>query len=261
MSTYEIDRKEIEGLEPVAVGYKAVKWDTGTQQNFKHGEVGEDLTGKIFKVDGDISACSWGLHFSKDPANVFNFYEPLGYNRYFKVRAYGKVIDHDGTKSVTSILEFIEEYDLMQFIDIIKRFDRSSSNSYGICNGSGISNSSGISNGYGIVDCYGISKCTALKNCIFCAEIEAKQYYAFNKKIKKERFNEIYSKLRSFNWWPNFNNFYDIKGNKEWWAVCFPQLKDVDNDIAWGKMPPEMLEYIKSLPECDEAVFLKVTGK
>ena len=99
METIEIQRKELNGAKPLCYGYKAVKWDGGTKQRFRYGETGEKLEGKIFRVDGDINACSWGLHFSKDPANVFNFYEPLGYNRYFKVAAYENIVDTlDGLK-------------------------------------------------------------------------------------------------------------------------------------------------------------------
>lgn len=127
METIEIQRKELNGAKPLCYGYKAVKWDSGTNQRFRYGETGEKLEGKIFRVDGDINACSWGLHFSKDPANVFNFYEPLGYNRYFKVAAYENIVDTpDGLKTVAQCIEFVEEYDLMQFINLIKQFDRSS---------------------------------------------------------------------------------------------------------------------------------------
>lgn len=115
METIEIQRKELNGAKPLCYGYKAVKWDSGTKQRFRYGETGEKLEGKIFRVDGDINACSWGLHFSKDPANVFNFYEPLGYNRYFKVAAYENIVDTpDGLKTVAQCIEFVEEYDLMQ---------------------------------------------------------------------------------------------------------------------------------------------------
>ena len=122
METIEIQREALNGAEPLCYGYKAVKWDSGTMQDFRYGETGDALVGKIFRVDGDIRNCNWGLHFSKDPANVFNFYEPLGYNRYFKVAAYEKTVDKsDGFKTVAQCIEFVEEYDLMQFIDLIKR--------------------------------------------------------------------------------------------------------------------------------------------
>lgn len=90
MKTHEIDRKEIEGLPVLAEGYKAVKYNSSTKgdSNFRYGEKGADLVGKVFKADGELSECHWGLHFSKDPAYVFNFCELLTYNRYFKIRAY-----------------------------------------------------------------------------------------------------------------------------------------------------------------------------
>jgi len=139
MNTYEIKREELNGAEPICYGYKAIKWDGSTLQGpFRYGKPDEAIVGKIFRVDGDISTCNWGLHFSKDPAYVFNFYEPLGYNRYFKVAAYEKSLDKpDGFKSVAQCLEFIEEYDLMQFIGLIKQYDRSSTAGRGSTGGSG----------------------------------------------------------------------------------------------------------------------------
>ena len=103
-------------------------------------------------------------------------------------------------------------------------------------------------------------ECDAVKNCLFCYRLSAKKYYAFNKKIKKERFRELHNRIMDFNWHPNFNNFSDIKGDKEWSEVCIPQIKEVDDAEAWGKMPGEMLEYIKGLPEFDAEVFKQVTG-
>ena len=145
MKTYEITKNEIKNLKVIAEGYKVVKYDNSTLQNFRYGEKGESLVGKIFKVDGNINECKWGLHFSKDPANVFNFYEPLGYNKYFKVRAYGKVIDsNDSLKSVAQIIEFVEEYDIMQYIKIIKGYDRTVSYSYAVSNSNAVSNSDAV---------------------------------------------------------------------------------------------------------------------
>ena len=119
MKTYEITTEELKKYKKAGEGFKAVEWNNGTKQSYKYDETGKSLIGRAFKVDGDISECKWGLHFSKDPANVFCFYEPLGYNKYFKVEAYEKVIDGD-QKSVASIIKFVEEYELMEFIEIIK---------------------------------------------------------------------------------------------------------------------------------------------
>ena len=342
MKTTRIEKSEIANMPILATGYKAVKWDLSTNGNnkFRYGEIGEDIVGSVWKVDGDIAECKWGLHFSKDPAYVFNFYEPLGYNRYFKVNAYGKVVDaKDNMKSVATVIEFVEEYDLMTFIEIIKRFDRSNavSNSYAVSDSNAVSYSSAVSDSNAVsyssavrgsnavsysnavrgsnavsysnaVSCsnavsdsnavsysnavsdsyavrgsyavsysnavsdssavsdsnavsysYGIRKCEAVKNCIFCYNIEGRKSRIFNKTVTAKRFDEVYRKIIGFGWVPSFENWYDIKGNKEWWAFCFPQLKEVENAVAWGKMPGEMLEYIKSLPEYDEKIFAEIT--
>ena len=300
-----------------------------------------------------MEECKLGLHFSKNPANVFKFYEPLSYNRYFKVRAYGNIVDgQDGVKTIAQIIEFVEEYDLMEFIEKIKEYygtdsgihmsygtsrsvgishsygvndsigiDKSKgvdssigiSSSYGVnysnginwsygineCNGvnnsksicysnginesaginwsnsinrthgaywsnginksSGVYRSRGISESFGISRSYGIRQCTGISESIFCNKIEGKEHYLFNKKIDKKRFDEVFEKILSFNYFPNFNNLYELKGNKEWWAVCFPELMTVDDKTAWSEMPPEMKEYIQSLPEYDEEVFKAIT--
>lgn len=50
MKTYEITKNEIKDLEVLAEGYKVVKYDNGTLQNFSYGKKGESLVGKIFKA-------------------------------------------------------------------------------------------------------------------------------------------------------------------------------------------------------------------
>ena len=126
MNTYRITRDEIKGLPILATGYKAIKWDCSTNgdSSFRYGEEGESLIGTVWEVDGDLSKCNWGLHFSKDSANVFNFYEPLGYNRYFKVNAYKEIKGNETEKTVAKALEFVEEYNLMEFIEITKAYNR-----------------------------------------------------------------------------------------------------------------------------------------
>ena len=246
MKTYKISKEDIKELKPLAVGYKAVKWNLSTNgtSGFRYGEVDEDIVGTIWKVDGAIKECNWGLHFSKDPANVFNFYEPLGYNRYFKINAYEEVIDTpDGLKSVAQIIEFIEEYDLVQFIAEIKKIDRTNN---------AVRWSNAVSGSYGI------SNCEAVKKCIFCYKKDAIKYYIFNKKVLKDRFSEIYNKILSFGFKPAYMNWDEIKGNKEWWAFNFERL--AANDNPWGGMPKEMLEYIKNLPEYNKDIFNKITG-
>ena len=276
MKTYEISRDEIKGLEPMSEGYKAIKYDGGTKQDFKYCEKGENLIGRIFKVDGDISTCAWGLHFSKDPADVFNFYEPFGYNRYFKVRAYEKVIDClDGLKSVAQCIEFCEEYDVLDYIELIKMFDRSTnaasdsntviysdavSGSSAVVCSDAVSCSNAVSCSDAVSGSYGLRECEAIKFGIFCYKKEGAKYVAFNKKITKNRFEEIYQRIRGFGFYPHFDNFYDLRGDKEWRTIAFPELVGVDNKTAWSKMPKEMRDYIESLPEYDEKIFNAIIG-
>ena len=271
MKTYEINKTDIKGMEVLETGYKAIQYDNSSQQNFRYGNKGDNLVGKIFKVDGDIAECKWGLHFCKDPANVFNFYAPLGYNKYFKVRAYGKVINsQDGIKQVAQIIEFIEEYDIMQYIEIIKNYNRTSyscavrgssavSYSSAVSDSNAVSGSRAVSYSNAVSGSYAIYNSEAVKNCIFCYEVECKKYYVFNKRVKKERFEELYIRITGFNYFPKYDNFYELKGNNEWWAIAFPELMTVDNKTAWSKMPKEVDEYIRALPEFDEEIYKKIT--
>lgn len=82
----------------------------------------------------------------------------------------------------------------------------------------------------------------------------------FNKPAAENRIEEVLDKIRGFGWTPRFANWYDIKGDKGWWVFCFPKLKTVSNEDAWAKIPAEMEEYIRSLPEFDEEVWQKLTG-
>ena len=58
----------------------------------------------LHKVDGDISECKWGLHFSENPLDCFNFYKSVQWNKFAKVEAYENVIKSD-KKSVAQALK------------------------------------------------------------------------------------------------------------------------------------------------------------
>lgn len=269
MKTYEIGRKELEELPPVAVGYKVIDYDGGTKQDFKYTkEIGEPLVGRIFRVDDEIGLCNWGLHFCKNPANVFRFYAPRGYRRYFKVRAYGKAIDgKDGLKSVTECLEFVDEYDIKEFTQLIKGYDDESvvdgsnavNNSYGVSDSAAVDVSHAVCSCRAVVNSFGLRDCEAVSCSLFCCGIEGKTLCIFNKEITPERYKEVFEKITSFGWGPKFNNFYDLKGDKAWYTIPFPKFDYVGNKTAWSKMPEEMRDYIQSLPEYDDEIFKKIT--
>lgn len=65
--------------------------------------------------------------------------------------------------------------------------------------------------------------------------------------------------LLEFGWYPVFNNAYELKGKKEWEETYIPGIKKISEKEAWSKMPSEMRDYIKSLPEYDEEIFRKIT--
>ena len=83
----------------------------------------------------------------------------------------------------------------------------------------------------------------------------------FNKPITKERFNEVNEKLGG--WYPKFTNAEELKekyGNEEWRATPAPAITGRTAKEAYAKMPTELVEYIKSLPEYDDEIFRKITG-
>ena len=124
-----------------------------------------------------------------------------------------------------------------------------------------VSGSNAVNGSNAVSGSDGIRNCRGVFRSLFCSNKDGISHYIFNKKSNKYRVEEVLCKIREFNWIPEFSNWYGIKGNKEWWAFCFPQLQYVDNDIAWSKMPQNMLDYIKELPEFNEAVWKELTKK
>ena len=246
MKTYRISEEEIKGLNPVAVGYKIFNNDWTTKNgNYDYKDENGNVLNTIHKVDGAISECNWGLHFSKKPQDCFNFYECVQWNKFAKVEAYGNVIDCD-KKSVTNIIKIIEIYSFDEFIKLIQ-VDLQNNLS------DGVNLSRGVNDSYGVVKCEGISR------SLFCYKKSGK-LMIFNKKVSEDRFNEVYNDIISFNWFPKFNNAEELKGNLEWYETNIPAIVRVDNKTAWSFMPENMKEYIQSLPEFNEKLFNKITG-
>ena len=94
---------------------------------------------------------------------------------------------------------------------------------------------------------------------LFCLKQSGISFRIFNKRVKKQRAEEVISQIKRFGFYPKWTNIYELKGNMDWWKVCFPELVEVDAKTAWSKMPLEMKEYIKSLPEYDEKIFKEIT--
>ena len=372
MSDYEIDRAALNGAEPICFGYKAVEWDSGTKQDFKYGEAGAPLVGKIFRVDGKIKPCRNGLHFCKDPADVFSFYNPYGYNRYFKVAAFLEAVDDEsGKKTVAQCIEFLEEFDLMQFVNLVKSFDhitavrsstavsgstavsdsdavsfsnavrgsnavsgstavsdstavrysaavrssnavsdstavRSSnavsdstavsfsnavSGSNAVRSSTAVSGSTAVSDSDAVSDstavrystavrssnavsfsdavsgsdavfaCFGVRNCAGLYESLFCVDLKGGAFLLFNKQSTEKRVKEVKSRILKFAWVPEFLNWKECKGDRPWYAFCFPMFQENENADAWSGIPADMLAYIQDLPEFDADVWARITGE
>ena len=284
MKTYQITENEIKGMPVLATGYKIFNNDWTTKKGtYDYKNKDGEVLNTIHKVDGKLSECNWGLHFSKLPHNCFNFYESVQWNKFAKVEAYGECIDScDNKKSIAKILKIVEIYSFNEFVNLIQEelqnqnisggnYIRGGNDIWGgndICGGNYIRGGNDISGGNYIRGgnnisggnyIWGATKCDGISRCLFCYDFTGK-LHAFNKPISEERFNEIFYKLINFDWFPKFNNAYDLKGNLEWYETNIPNIVKVDNKTAWGFMPKEMLDYIKSLPEFDQEIFDKVTG-
>ncbi len=84
----------------------------------------------------------------------------------------------------------------------------------------------------------------------------------FNKQVDESRFNEVFNKLQSFNWYPKQTNAFElyIKNGSEWSKVPTSELTYKAWDASWQEIPKEMIEYFSSLPEFDAAIFKEITG-
>lgn len=246
MNTYRITEKDIEGMKPVATGYKIFKNDwTSKYGNYDYKDDNGNVLGTIHKCDDELLKCKKGLHFSVKPHNCFNFYESVQWNKFAKVEAYDKLIDC-GDKSITNILKIVEVYSFDKFVKIIQDYLQSDNGGNDINVGS--------NSVWGALSCEGISRSIFVYN-------KSGELYLFNRKTTVSRFDEVYSELLDFGWYPKFNNAEELKGHLEWYETNIPAIVRVPNEVAWSYMPKDMKDYIFSLPEFDQKVFDKVTGK
>ena len=164
MKTYRINKEDLKNKEVLAEGYKIF------EQGFKardycYADENGRVKGSFHKVDGSIQECKWGLHFSKNPFNCFNFYGSVQWNEFAKVQAYENVIDSkDGEKSVAQVLEIVETYTFNEFLEILKKYNKEEYLSNGINHSYGINRSDGINYSDGINCSYGINRSDGI-NC------------------------------------------------------------------------------------------------
>ena len=137
------------------------------------------------------------------------------------------------------------------------------SRSYGVNSSDGVNKSYGVNRSFGINESFGVHNSHGIFNGMFVSN-KGESFIFFNKKIKKERYEEIRSNLfaKLNGWTPTFNNlrYLYIKSGKDWKKTPIPNADGLQKDAAWKDMPKKAIEYLKSLPEFDPKIFLEVTG-
>ncbi len=157
MRTYKINKKDLKNEKILSIGYKMFNNDWSTRKgNYCYADENGKVLNTIHRVDGTISECNWGLHFSKNPIHCFNFYESVQWNKFAKVNAYEEIIESkSGDKTVAQALEIIEIYTFKEFIEEIKKFN-GVLGSYGVHCSKGVICSDGVNWSKGVYGSKGV---------------------------------------------------------------------------------------------------------
>ena len=251
----------------IVKGYKMFNHDW-TCQGFKY-EVGE-----TYKTDEKIELCKKGFHFCKKLEDCFRYYACVTWNHIAEVEALGEVIESDeDSKCVTNKIKIVREIDFAALKNTYGSNGVNESNgvnrsngvnwSNGVNNSNGVNWSNGVNESNGVYNSFGVYRSSGVANALFCADKEP-EYVLFNKKVSKERFDEVRKKLHIFlnNWRPSFNNMYELydESGQKWSKTPIPLAMEKSKKDAWADMPKEAINYLKSLPEFDADIFKKVTG-
>ena len=78
--------------------------------------------GKTYTHEGDLIPCEQGLHFCKNPDNLFIFYSYKKELKILEIEVLGDVID-EGNKSVTNKLKVIREIPFVEWNNIFTKYE------------------------------------------------------------------------------------------------------------------------------------------
>ena len=157
MKTFRITENEIKDMKPVAVGYKIFRNDwTAKSSGYDYKDENGNVLNTIHKVDGDIKECNWGLHFSKEPQDCFNFYESVQWNKFAKVEAYDQLLIGE-RKCLTNILKIVAIYTFDEFINLIQE-DLQNNTSKGVNSSYGVYASDGVNKSFGVCASDGVDR-------------------------------------------------------------------------------------------------------
>ena len=217
--------------------YKIFEYDW-TCKGFQY-EVGKEYT-----FDGKIEICKNGFHACTKIEDCFKYYKAVSWNKLAEIEILGEYkTDSEDSKIVTNKIKILREIEWSE-LNKLQNND--------IWGGNDIRGGNDI---WGATNCYGID------SAIFIAN-KKRNPTIFGKKITQERFDKVFLKLNSFNWYPKFNNAFSLylKVGSKWEKTPADKIAPITKEEAWADMPQEMLEYITSLKEFNAKIFFEITG-
>lgn len=109
-----------------------------------------------------------------------------------------------------------------------------------------------------INESYFVSRCEDLDHCMFCYDVNNKQYHIFNKEVSPDEYELIKKQLKSIlrDWQPEF------VVNNEWPEAIIPlDAPKIQHNIIkqYTNLPERFLRWIKTLPGYDPKVMYSLT--
>ena len=125
--------------------------------------------------------------------------------------------------------------------------------SYGIYESENVANCHSIWKSENLTDCYFCFGCHNLTNALFCEGISDGEYYLFNKKIDKARFDMIAKQYKLYS-----TSFMTLMGE---WPQSMSQhpIKYYDYRKHTENIPDKFYAWVKTLPGYDPAIMYSIT--
>ena len=126
-----------------------------------------------------------------------------------------------------------------------------------------MSGSNGVSWSNGVNMSFGVLNSNGVNNALFVADKKT-TYSIFGKRVSRERFenvrNQLYQLLNG--WRPTYNNIKALylANGSDWTLTPIQNAQTLQTAEAWAGMPQAAVDYVRSLPEFDAAMFEKITG-
>ena len=203
--------------------------------------------GREYFIIGKLKICNNGYHFCANLLDVYNYYTKESSTRICEVEAIGS-IETESDKSATSRIKIIRELSSKEILDVVLKNNNSGYGNSGDGN-SGNRNSGDWNSGDG-------------NSGYFNTEIPL---YFFNKPSTMKYTKELESKLRNLNvkpilTWVSLSNMTEQeKKDNPSSKITEGFLRKTDR-MDWRSLTDSDKEFIKSLPNFDNEVFMKISN-